>query len=137
MTKKEFLNQYLAAQEKIAINLDEIAKLREIATKTTQTLTKDKVQGNAENKIEVSVSKIVDIEREIWALLDNLDTVRHNVVNAIESVKDENLKTILQMHYINGKSFEQIAVDKHYSYRHTIRLHGIALHKVDIGKHVL
>lgn len=137
MTKKEFLNQYLNAQKEIAIKLDQIAKLRELSTKITQTLTSDKVKSNSENRLESSVSKIVDIEREIGASIDQLERARLQVENVISSIKNENLKRILKMHYINGYSFEQIAVKEHYSYRHTTRLHGIALQQLQIDKCVL
>ena len=105
MTKKEFLNQYLNAEKEIGIKLDQIARLRELSTKTTQTLTPDRVKGNSENRLESSVSKIVDIEREIGASLDKLERVRLQVKNAINCIKNENLKRILEMHYINGYSF--------------------------------
>lgn len=137
MTKKEFLNQYLNAEKEIGIKLDQIARLRELSTKTTQTLTPDRVKGNSENRLESSVSKIVDIEREIGASIDQLERVRLQVKNAINCIKNENLKRILEMHYINGYSFEQIAVEEHYSYRHTTRLHGIALQQLQIDKCVL
>ena len=39
LTKKEFLNQYLNAEKEIGIKLDQIARLRELSTKITQTLT--------------------------------------------------------------------------------------------------
>ncbi len=137
MTKKEFLNQYLNAQKEIGIKLDQIAKLRELSTKITQTLTPDKVKSNSDNRLESSVSKIVDMEREIGASLDKLEKVRLQVENAISSMKNENLRRILEMHYINGYSFEQIAVKEHYSYRHATRLHGIALQQLQIDKCVL
>ena len=137
MTKKEFLNQYLNAQKEIGIKLDQIARLRELSTKITQTLTPDKVKSNSDNRLESSVSKIVDMERDIGASIDNLEKVRLQVENAISSMKNENLRRILEMHYINGYSFEQIAVKEHYSYRHTTRLHGIALQQLQIDKCVL
>ena len=58
MTKKEFLNQYLNAEKEIGIKLDQIARLRELSTKITQTLTPDKGKSNSENRLESFVSKI-------------------------------------------------------------------------------
>ena len=52
VTKKEFLNQYRNAEREIAIKLDEIVRLREMATKVTQVLTPDKVKGGMENRRE-------------------------------------------------------------------------------------
>lgn len=38
---------------------------------------------------------------------------------------------ILQLRYIDGCTWEQIAVNINYSFRHTVRLHGIALKRME------
>ena len=101
MTKKEFLNQYLNAEKEIGIKLDQIARLRELSTKITQTLTPDKVKSNSENRLESSVSKIVDIEREIGASIDQLERTRLQVESVINSVPNVNQRNVLRLRYIN------------------------------------
>ena len=102
MTKKEFLNQYLNAEKEIGIKLDQIARLRELSTKITQTLTPDKVKSNSENRLESSVSKIVDIEREIGTSIDQLERIRLQVESVINSVPNVNQRNVLRLRYISG-----------------------------------
>lgn len=135
MTKKEFLNQYLNAEKEIGIKLDQIARLRELSTKITQTLTPDKVKSNSENRLESSVSKIVDIEREIGASIDQLERTRLQVESVINSVPDVNQRNVLRLRYISGMKWEQIAVKLNYDYRWVLRLHGKALNKIAIESH--
>lgn len=135
MTKKEFLNQYLNAEKEIGIKLDQIARLRELSTKTTQTLTPDKVKSNSENRLESSVSKIVDIEREIGASIDQLERTRLQVESVINSVPNVNQRNVLRLRYISGMKWEQIAVKLNYDYRWVLRLHGKALNKIAIESH--
>ena len=135
MTKKEFLNQYLNAQKEIGIKLDQIARLRELSTKITQTLTPDKVKSNSENRLESSVSKIVDIEREIGASIDQLERTRLQVESVINSVPNVNQRNVLRLRYISGMKWEQIAVKLNYDYRWVLRLHGKALNKIAIESH--
>ena len=135
MTKKEFLNQYLNAEKEIGIKLDQIARLRELSTKITQTLTPDKVKSNSENRLESSVSKIVDIEREIGASIDQLERIRLQVESVINSVPNVNQRNVLRLRYISGMKWEQIAVKLNYDYRWVLRLHGKALNKIAIESH--
>ena len=135
MTKKEFLNQYLNAEKEIGIKLDQIARLRELSTKITQTLTPDKVKSNSENRLESSESKIVDIEREIGASIDQLERIRLQVESVINSVPNVNQRNVLRLRYISGMKWEQIAVKLNYDYRWVLRLHGKALNKIAIESH--
>ena len=135
LTKKEFLNQYLNAEKEIGIKLDQIARLRELSTKITQTLTPDKVKSNSENRLESSVSKIVDIEREIGTSIDQLERTRLQVESVINSVPNVNQRNVLRLRYISGMKWEQIAVKLNYDYRWVLRLHGKALNKIAIESH--
>ena len=135
MTKKEFLNQYLNAEKEIGIKLDQISRLRELSTKITQTLTPDKVKSNSENRLESSVSKIVDIEREIGTSIDQLERIRLQVESVINSVPNVNQRNVLRLRYISGMKWELIAVKLNYDYRWVLRLHGKALNKIAIESH--
>ncbi len=135
MTKKEFLNQYLNAQKEIGIKLDQITRLRELSTKITQTLTPDRVKSNSDNRLESTVSKIVDMEKEIGASIDQLERVRLQVESVIDSVPNANQRNVLRLRYISGMKWEQIAVKLNYDYRWVLRLHGKALNKIAIESH--
>ena len=135
VTKKEFLNQYRNAEREIAIKLDEIIRLREMATKVTQVLTPDKVKGGMENRREESIAKIVDMEKEIGASIDNLKKIREQVERAINAIPNANQRDVLRLRYLNGMKWEQIAVKLNYDYRWVLRLHGMALHVIAIESH--
>ena len=130
VTKKEFLNQYRNAEREIAIKLDEIVRLREMATKVTQVLTPDKVKGGMENRREESIAKIVDMEKEIGASIDNLKKIREQVECAINAIPDANQRDVLRLRYLNGKTWEQIAVQLEFSYQWVCKLHGRALQNI-------
>ena len=135
VTKKEFLNQYRNAEREIAIKMDEIVRLREMATKVTQVLTPDKVKGGMENRREESIAKIVDMEKEIGASIDNLKKIREQVECAINAISNANQRDVLRLRYLDGMKWEQIAVKLNYDYRWVLRLHGMALHEIAIESH--
>ena len=76
MTKKEFLNQYRNIEIIIGSKLDELAKTRERAEKTTQTLSPDKVKSESSGGLEVSIEKIIGLEMEIAKEIESLNIVR-------------------------------------------------------------
>lgn len=130
MTAKEFLKQYLDADRAINAKLEQIRRLRELATKTTQTLQRDKVQSSNENKTEKIIAKIVDLENEVDAEIDRLVDIKAQVEAVIRQVPDATQRILLERRYIIGETWEQIAVDLHYSYMQICRIHGKALQKV-------
>ena len=138
MTAKEYLRQYLDADRAINAKLEQISKLRALATKTTQTLQPDKVQSSNENKTEKIIAKIVDLENEVDAEIDRLVEIKKQVENVIATVPNKAQRTVLERRYIDGERWEEIAVKMHYTYRHVIRLHGRALQTLQyVVKNVL
>lgn len=132
MTKKEFLRQYLDLSREIDAKLEEVSRYRALATKVTQTLAPDKVQCTQGNKMESIIAKLVDLEKEVDAEIDRMTEIRDAVVAAIANVPDSKYRTLLRHRYISGKTWEQIAAEMHYTYRHVIRQHGIAIKAVQI-----
>lgn len=131
---KEFLQQYLDVDREINAKLDQIHHYRDMAIKTTQVLTPDRVQTSVVNKTEIIVQKIVDLEREVDADVDRLLVIKRQVEAVIASVPDSKQRAVLSRRYINGQTWEKIAVALDISYQWVCELHGRALVEV-IKKH--
>lgn len=71
-------------------------------------------------KIESLVEQLV---REHFALL----TIEQKIHEQIEAMPREKERMLLEMRYINGQSYEEISIVMDWTYRHTTRVHGIAL----------
>jgi DNA-directed RNA polymerase specialized sigma subunit len=131
MAPKEFLQQYQDANHQINAKLDQIHRLRELATKTTQSLIPDRVQSSAaQDKVSVIVGKIVDMEHEVDLQIDHLQEIKHKIEAAIRTVPNAKQRAVLTRRYINGQTWEQIAVDLNISYQWVCELHGRALQKI-------
>lgn len=131
MTAKEFLRQYQNAEHGISAKLDQIHKLRDLATKTTQELTPDRIMSSGEqDKIAAIVGKIVDMETEVNTDIDRLQEVKRQVEEVIASVPEVKQQQVLTLRYINGETWERIAVDLGRSYQWVCELHGRALQKI-------
>lgn len=83
------------------------------------------------HKVELSkaVAEMVDTQNRAKAEVDRLNALEKEIVQTVREVP-EPYSTLLYERYINGKTWEQIAVDMHYSYRGITKMHGRALNAV-------
>ena len=126
---KEYLKQPFLLNQKINDTIFEIERLRAQAESIGSVdLSKDKVQsGRVSDVVGDVVPLIVDISKTLWDRYDEYFTKKFEVESNIEKVSDDRLMNILLKRYVYFKSWEEIAVDLGYTYRHTTRLHGEAL----------
>lgn len=128
--KKEFLNSYKLINSEINRLLAECESYRELAKRISPTYSDAPKTLNNTSKLETAVEKIIELEHEMDKKVDQLQKKREEIEQAIQTVKNPTLEEVLKRKYINGQTWEQIAVDMNYSWRQTIRLHGKALEKM-------
>lgn len=73
---------------------------------------------------------LMGLEVSILRKRDDMCKIRNEVIDTIRQVPDPTLQRLLELRYIDGRSWERIAVELHYTFRHTTRLHGDALNAV-------
>lgn len=79
------------------------------------------------------IDKIVDLQDEIYQDIVTLESVSHEIRQVIESVEDDRERQLLQYRYIDGLSWEQVAVTMGYGWRHVHKLHSKALIKLKMA----
>jgi DNA-directed RNA polymerase specialized sigma subunit len=126
--KIKYLKRYITLDREIDRKLEEVGRLRSKLTRITQVLTAEpRGGGTIYGKTEEILAKIVDLEKEIDADVDRLIYIRDNIKAIIEAVEDDRERLLLQYRYLDGRTFEEIAVQMHYSWRQIHRLHSRAL----------
>ena len=132
MTPKEYITQYRYAVMKAKAAQDHLDDLRAMAERITPKYGGDGGGTHqSSDKLGAAVARIVDAEAVVDAQISLLIATAREVQNTIEAVEDETLRVLLYERYINGKTFEAIAVQMNYSYVHIVhRLHPKALESV-------
>lgn len=75
--------------------------------------------------------RYVELCEEVEAQIDELNRIRTEILHAIRGVQDSTLATLLIEYYINGRTWEQVAVCLNYSYSQVVKyLHPNALREV-------
>ena len=123
---KEYLMQYTHAKRRENALSDHIAELRAMCEQL-------RTEDGHRIALDAAVAELVDTEQKVSAEVTQLCRIEAEI-DCIISRMPEPYHTLLLERYINGKTWEQIAVALNYSYRQTTRMHGAALIAV---KHVL
>ena len=131
MTPKEYLLQYRDAVHRAAAAQDHLDELRAMAERITPNYgSSGGGSHQTGDKLGAAVAKLVDAESRVSDELEMLEATEREVIGTVNKVEDSTLHTLLYERYINGKTWEQIAVELGYSWRQTVRLHGRALQAV-------
>lgn len=129
--KKELLNGYIKAKKRFDRISDTMLEVMSYATKIT-TLLSDMPKGGNDsgNKIERAIERLDSLSNDLEEQAVRMRESMKQVQSAIQTVPDETLRLLLELRYINGYTWEQIAVKMNYSYVHICRLHGAALNQI-------
>lgn len=131
MTTKEWLSR----GRSLEMEIRQLKEQRERALDDATAITvgnSERVQSSKANGQERKMVQYADYSMMIKQRLDELYQVKEEIFHAICQVEDGTLRTLLIGRYINGKTWEQIAVDMHYSYANVVKkIHPKALREIE------
>lgn len=133
MTAKEYLKQYEKANDRVKILQQEYDWQQEMIDALRSSSDFDgmpRTRSGGRNALEDKIDRLTEKAAEVKAATIDALALRQKVFDTVIQVPDDEGK-LLYKKYIELKSFEQIAVDMHYSYRHILRIHRRALYLVD------
>ena len=128
MTAKEYLQQLDTLRDEIeSTNLALEKIFTEASGIKAITYDKDRVQVSPSNHAENFMVKLAELGDEYAQMQIKYKLERDKRIAMINGLSNPIHVRILRKRYIDGKTFEEIAVALHYTYRHVTRLHGSAL----------
>lgn len=131
--KIRYLSRYRRMSKRIDRLLEEQSRWREMALKITPVLSQTPGGGESGSPIERPMDKVLEIDEEINREIDELQTVRQEIRAALNQLEDESLKLLMEYRYIDGLTWEQIAVKMNYCWRQVCRKHGQALTQITMS----
>ena len=126
---KRKLRGYLYCQRRIDNNLDHIQQLRSRMQKITVTY-RDAPGGGQGSDASVLIGRIVQLEAGVKADTERLRYELAEVQFWIDSLDDFQERSVLQLRYVNGYNWDQVADKLYYSREGVLRIHGRALKKL-------
>ena len=128
---KDNLKEYTSIKKELKQIQFKLKELEERKTSIKSMIISDmNVQtSHNNNSIEdllIKIEECIEEYNKKEIKLYNKQLEIENCINSLEPTE----RIIARSRYIEGKTFEQIAVDLNYSWRHTIRIHGKILQKI-------
>lgn len=130
MNALQYVEQVKKLDTLINNKLNELENLKALALKVSTNTDGERVSGGGvtdPDAIAMSVASIIEKEQELDSLIDYYINKRATILKNVEQVNDPVLVSILYARHFKGDSWERIAVDSNYTYRHTLRLHDEAI----------
>lgn len=125
--KKRYLGRYRTLNREIDRLMAEKSEWRARAERITPSYTGMPASGAHDSRLTLAVEKIVELEGKINQEIDRLVTLREEIERSIAGLPDESLQLLLRYRYIQGYTWERIAVEMNYGYQWACKLHGRAL----------
>lgn len=116
---KAYLMQYRESMKRTHAIADHLSELRDICEKLSS-------NDINRNELDRAIKELADATDEAGDEIKRLVRLEREIECVINK-SEEPFRTILYERYINGKTWEQISVQMHYCFRHTTKLHGMAL----------
>lgn len=131
--KIKYLSRYIPLSRRINRMLEEQYRWKCLAMKVTQNFSPTPGGGESGSPIERPMDKVDELERKITQAIDELADIRMEIEAVLGQLEDDTLRELMEYRYIDGLTWEQVAEKMHYSWRHTCRLHGEALAKINMS----
>ena len=130
--KKAILSQYRWAEKRIARLVEEKTAWMAKAAAVTPVYSDMPKGGGNGDRVPVAVERIVEIERELDREIDRQADLRVRVEAAIRGLSDPKLRDLIRYRYVDGMTWEQIAVELDFTYQWVCALHGRALDQISL-----
>lgn len=139
MTEEEVaekLKRYIYLYQEIEILLEELERAKSYRERMTQLLSDvPKGGGSDGTMLETATERIIEIETRIAGQVQQLTQERMETDEMISSIDNQRMRMIMQMHYISGKTWEQIADALFMDIRWVFRMRKKAIKKLTIKSH--
>lgn len=128
MTAKDYLGQIKKLDICIRQKENELRDLKSIIYSVpASNFGDERVRRSLKNTTYSKVDDSIELEQIIAKQKNDYIKTKHRIIDEIQKLNRSDYITLLTARYIEFKTFDQIADEMGYSYRHITRLHKDAL----------
>lgn len=132
MNAKQYLQQAYRLNELINSDLLELQNLRCLSTSISSDMSQERVQSTKQSdKIGGVVAKIVDLDNQINAEIDQFVDLKKEIRGKITAIENPDDRLVLQERYLNFMTWERIAEAMHFTTQWVHEIHKRALRSLE------
>lgn len=135
MTAKEFLRQARDADRRIDEAMERLERMRAKLEAGRMSNLTGMPRGGGADWTETA-DRVIELEKRVNARIREMVRQKQAAMDAIDRVEEARLREVLELYYLDGYTWEQVAEQMDMSDRHVKRLHGIALLRVKVPTEV-
>ena len=125
---KRVLKDYRQLDKRISEMNERIGSLMDRATRATASMEAERVSGTgARSNVETAVVTKLQLEEQLDAMIDDLNERRRMIQDAIHAMADEREKRLLELRYIDGRSWVSVTMRMEISEAYSYVIHESAL----------
>ena len=129
MTAKQFLSRGRWIEREITSLIRTRDETRDRLTHITQNYDGD---GAQTTKDPHKFDSLVELEDKIDELIDRLYATKTEILGVIDKLEDRREFLALKVYYIDMKTWEEVAVELHYTWRQTMRIRKAAIANTEV-----
>lgn len=130
--KIAWLRRYREAAAEQDRLMAEIARWRSLAERVSPTLSGMHAGSGGPARMIAAVERMDELEAELAEQIVERVATRREIGQAIDRLPDERLARLLRLRYIDGMTWEKIAVQMDMTYQWVCQLHGKSLELIVI-----
>lgn len=131
--KIEWLKSYRELDGKIESMTEQLQVWNARATKITATISQEPKAAGSGDQLQRCIDQICELQTEIAQEMDKLRKRKQEIETAIHGLNEKSYQDILWYRYIQGMTFEEIAIKMNYSWRQVCRKHKNAVEKLKMS----
>ena len=135
MTAKEFLRRARTVDRRVDEAQERVERLRARLEAGRMSQITGLPRGGASDWTETA-DRLIELERRVNSRTRELVRWKLAAMDAIDMVDEANLREVLELYYIDGYTWEQVAQRMGVDLRWVYRLHGRALLRVKVPEGV-
>ena len=135
MTAKEFLRRARNVDRRIDAATERVERIRARLEAGRMSQITGQPRGGAKDWTETA-DRLIEFERDVNARIREMCRLKRLAQEAIDRVEEARLREVLELYYIDGYSWEQVAQRMGYDRRWVTRLHGMALQRIEVPEEI-
>ena len=135
MTAKEFLRRARNVDRRVDEATERVDRLRAKLEAGSMSRITGMPRGGGEDWT-ATADKLIELEKRVNARIREMCRLKRLAQEAIDAVEEVRLREVLELYYIDGFTWEQVAQRMGITERWALILHGRALLRVKVPKEI-